>query len=238
MPLVVHMQTRELGGAPRCALAAVSALLLSFGCSGEDGAYPFGAGMGPQATSAAPLTSSDSSGPDGESAADDSPTSGTTMAVDGPDDGDPDTTGGAAATSTAASTMGGASDSTGSMGDTSSQTTDGTTGPASGTTEDGGMGNPGVQPNAGMYSECSQFDACPPLIDPICLSTGPLFGFCTIECNASNQCDPPPGETTTAVCDPALGYCMLDCSAGSCPTGLDCVVGDLGAGVVSRCLEQ
>ncbi len=236
-----HAHTGPLGRLCRGPLLGFG-LLVSLGCSDDgDGSYPFGADAGQPMTTVARGTEGDSSGGDAESTASGGSTPGTdgsganetTVGADGP----ADTTAGADATGDP-DTAGDASDSIGSTSDDGDSTTAGTTTSTDPTTGDDGMGDPGVQPGVGMYSECSMFDACAPLVDPICLSTGPVFGFCTVACNVSNECDAPPGETTTAVCDAATGYCMLDCSGGACPTGLDCVVGDLGGGVVSRCLEQ
>lgn len=234
-----YAHARAFGRLRFCALAGIGALAPSVGCSdGGDGSYPFGAGAGQPATSDAQATEGGSSGQDGGSTADGGATSGTDGGANGTTMG-ADGTGDTDVTASGDSDTGvGTAGSDGSTSDASGPTTGGTTAATDATTGDDGMGNPGVQPGIGMYSECSMFDACAPLVDPICLSTGPVFGFCTVACNASNECDAPPGDTTTAVCDAATGYCMLDCSDGSCPIGLDCVAGDLGGGVVSRCLEQ
>lgn len=232
--LVDHTHAGTFGRLRCCALGGICSLALSLGCSGEgDAGFPFGEAAGPQATSDAGATSESSSTQGHGSTAGGS----TTLGTNGGSENE-STTGADATATTHPDTTGGTTASTSSTSDTGGSTAGETTSTTGTTAGDDGMGSPGAQPGSGMYSECSMFDACPPLVDPICLSTGPVFGFCTVSCNASNECDPPPGDTTSAICDPTLGYCMLDCVAGSCPSGLDCVVGDLGGGVVSRCLEQ
>jgi hypothetical protein len=87
-----------------------------------------------------------------------------------------------------------------------------------------------------MYSACADDPAvCGDL--PLCIQIsdgagGPVTaGFCTTyPCsNPGTDCDPAPGGTATPACinvdvdgSPETA-CYLDCAAGDCPAGMDCI---------------
>lgn len=121
-------------------------------------------------------------------------------------------------TSTAADTA-----DTSSGSGTSSATSDPTSG-SSGAPAD-------EQPEDGMYSECASVADCFGLTTCVLVAGTPMGGYCanTGCVNAMIDCEPNPGETSTAALacvDNGFGafVCGLDCSLGqTCPTGMACL---------------
>lgn len=126
---------------------------------------------------------------------------------------------------------------TGSTGGSSggSETTDAET-DTSGTDSTGDSSSSG-EPPVDDYPSCMADDEC---TDPYTLCWPPAdFGdpnFCTLECADAKECPVPSSGAAVPVCEgpPDTNVCVLDCSEGECPDGMDCV--DIfGNGAFLRC---
>lgn len=147
---------------------------------------------------------------------------------------------------TVTATTNGSADGTGSTGSTgvvdgssTSVTTDpGTTDPGTTTgATDGGSSSGGPPPDS--YPGCMVDEDCS---DPYNLCwPPPEFGtpnFCTLECVDAGDCPEASSGGATPVCEgpPGTDICVLDCSMGDCPDGMDCV--DIfGNGAFLRCVR-
>ncbi|MCA9656526.1 MAG: hypothetical protein H6712_20635 [Myxococcales bacterium] len=156
------------------------------------------------------------------------------------DSGTGSSTGSDGATTNTSMTM----TSAGSVGATGStgmdeSTDDGATTTAPGTdgssTGDGGSSSSGEPPGP-AYPPCMDAAECPEPYD-VCW---PPFGggnYCSIECMDASECPAPTSGDAVPVCEgPPMQPqgCVLDCSEGMCPDGMDCV--DIfGNGAFLRC---
>lgn len=148
------------------------------------------------------------------------------------------TTNGTNPTSTTNTSMG-ATSSTG-MADSSSgddATTAATTDGPGTTTGESGESSSG-DPPGDAYPPCMDVGECPAPYD-VCW---PPFGggnFCSVECMDAGECPEPTSGDAVPVCEGPPGGvqgCVLDCSMGTCPDGMDCV--DIfGDGAFLRCIH-
>ena len=90
---------------------------------------------------------------------------------------------------------------------------------------------------AASYPSCMMDDDCS---EPytVCWPTE-MFGvpnFCTLECGNEKDCPAPTSGEAVPICEgpPDILICVLDCTDGACPTGMDCT--DIfGDGEFMRC---
>jgi hypothetical protein len=135
----------------------------------------------------------------------------------GPDDTGPTETGSTGGSSDGSETTNADTSATDSMGDS-------------------GSSSSGEPPSAD-YPMCMSDDDCS---DPYTLCWPPeKFGeptFCTLECEAADECPVPSTGEAVPVCEgpPGTNICALDCTEGECPDGMECV--DIfGNGAFMRC---
>lgn len=102
---------------------------------------------------------------------------------------------------------------------TTATTTEGETTGTTGGTSTG-------EPPSVSYPACMNDEECP---DPyeLCWPTPEIAmpNFCTIECRDERECPAPTSGTAVPVCEgpPDIDICVLDCSEGDCPDGMECV---------------
>ena len=138
---------------------------------------------------------------------------------------EPTATGGSDPTA-ATGSMGGTGTTDSADGATASTVTNGsdsaTTVGSSGEPGDESSGDP---PPEDSYPSCGERD-CPKPYD-ICFEPGDgeLGDWCTFECEGAEDCPAPSSGTATPLCagPPGQDICLLDCSEGDCPDGMDCV---------------
>jgi len=117
-------------------------------------------------------------------------------------------------------------------------------GPGTLTTCEAARCNNGPQPDSGTYSSCRYNSDCSwDTPDGSCIYftiTG--SGVCTAPCAGptdSASCDATPGGTATPTCaerDDGAFSCILDCSEGTCPSGMRCIPASIGPMSVRMCL--
>jgi hypothetical protein len=105
---------------------------------------------------------------------------------------------------------------------------------------------PGAQPGSGPWAHCVEGDFSNCGAAPWCIYIGrgaTQNGFCTTDgcVNPAADCTPPPvGSTATPTCVDinagAASICVLDCSSGTCPTGMTCELVNYGATVIQTCI--
>ena len=128
------------------------------------------------------------------------------------------------------------SDSSG-PGDTTAEPATGTSGDTTATTDATSTGEPPGEsyPACMEAEECSEpYELCwpPPEFD--------TPNFCTIACEEPRECPEATSGTAVPVCEgppDAATVCVLDCSRGECPDGMDCT-DILGDGALLRCTRS
>jgi len=128
-----------------------------------------------------------------------------------------------------------------SSADTTSDGTEATTDPdTSGTDTGTSDGSSSGEPPADAYPACMADEDCS---EPYTLCWPPKnFGtpnFCTLECTDAGECPVPTSGEATPVCEgpPDTNICVLDCTEGECPDGMNCV--DIfGDGEFMRCTRM
>jgi hypothetical protein len=126
--------------------------------------------------------------------------------------------------------------------DTTDVTTGGTTDATASTSESGsGPGSSSGGNPDGAYGECDFSDPMNPTCPVAGEDCNQLMGdggsWCSIPCQADDDCPDPASGEATRHCSMTFGHCSLDCSDGmggmvTCPDGMDCVL----SGPATRCV--